>query len=176
MQWTKEKPTRVGYYWLRIPRDSAAWGPMAAALTKQGIGPWIWHIHDPALVQNYEGGEWYGPLEPPGDPRQSIFNSGDTEAAVRVKLGLPPLTTEEEMERSLMLHIYSTNDEAKKKELRLRLAGFYNNWMYLPQEEKGRVAAAMDKAQAEIEEMKKNGTYPFADSAPAPKPGFREFL
>jgi len=66
MNWTKEKPTKQGYYWWRQypstkPRIAKVWGYDGEC----EYVAWMGTDNDSNLIDTE--GEWFGPIEPPSD-------------------------------------------------------------------------------------------------------------
>lgn len=56
--WTKEVPTKDGYYWTRLPKYFAGSAPCVVLF--------VGGIMDPYL-SDWPSREWAGPIQPPGD-------------------------------------------------------------------------------------------------------------
>ena len=68
MDWTTEKPTKEGFYWIRF-EERDEWSEHLGVVEIARIDELL-HIFFPGGDENYElvdrfDAEWYGPLEPP---------------------------------------------------------------------------------------------------------------
>lgn len=71
MNWTKEAPTKEGYYWFRWPSYGTPDQYEIAEARRVSPGKEL-HVrlfdssgNEFEPLFKYPGGEWYGPLEPP---------------------------------------------------------------------------------------------------------------
>jgi len=67
--WTKEKPTKPGFYWLRNYRIK--WRTkdvQPKAIMTRLTGEWVRFFNEaPSHLSAIVEGEWSGPIEPPSD-------------------------------------------------------------------------------------------------------------
>jgi len=66
MNWTRDKPTKDGYYWLRRREIKTkvvwVWDTIGLPMVASCGSDWDKEISE---LDNTDSAEWYGPLEPP---------------------------------------------------------------------------------------------------------------
>lgn len=63
MEWTREKPTKPGHYWLRAGKSDPYMVEVFTSLASDG-GSQL-YVDDSPIAEFFDTVEWAGPLEPP---------------------------------------------------------------------------------------------------------------